>query len=148
MLRVRCQANVTVDAKGRLALPAPIRRALGEAGQSQLVLTFYKGSVWGWTVQDFEETVQRRVDQADPFDQDVQDFTHSVLAPAQDVDVDGQGRIRIPPLLRQLGQIGKEVVVHSVARRLEIWDRANWEARFRQSLDRTAATSGMPGQVG
>jgi len=146
MLRVRCQANVTVDAKGRLALPAPIRRALTEAGHGQLVLTFYKGSVWGWTVQDFEETVQRRVDEADPFDQDVQDFTHSVLAPAQDVDVDGQGRIRIPALLRQLGQINKEVVVHSVARRLEIWDRTTWEARFRQSLDRTATTSGMPGR--
>lgn len=137
---------MTVDAKGRLGLPAPIRKALDKAEMNQMVLTFHKGAIWGWTVDDFENVVARRVEEADPFDQGVMDFTHSVLAPAQDVDVDGQGRIRVPQLLRELAGIEKETVVHSVARRIEIWDRATWEGRFRRSLDRTAQTSGMPGR--
>jgi len=145
MLRVRCQANATLDSKGRLALPAPIRRALGEHGVDSLVLTFHKGSLWGWTASDFEERVERPLANRDPFDEDVRDFTHSLLSPAQDVDIDGAGRIRIPAPLRELAGLGKEVVVSSVLHRIEIWDRATWDARFRTSLDRSRSRSGMPG---
>ncbi len=145
MLRVRCQANATLDAKGRMALPAPIRRALGSAGVDKLVLTFHKGAIWGWTEQDFEERVEKPLAQADPFDEEVRDFVDSILAPAQDVEIDKAGRIRIPPLLRELAGLRKEVTVNSVLHRIEIWDREAWEARFRTSLDRTANRSGMPG---
>lgn len=146
MLRVRCQANATLDSKGRLALPAPIRRALGEHGVDQLVLTFHKGAVWGWTASDFEERVERPLTERDPFDDDVMDFSHALLSPAQDVDIDGSGRIRVPVPLRDLAGLDKDVVVHSVLHRIEIWDRETWEARFRKSLDRTANRSGMPGR--
>lgn len=146
MLRVRCQANATLDAKGRMALPAPIRRALGEAGEDQLVLTFHKGAIWGWTARDFEERVERPLAERDPFDTDVMDFAHSLLAPAQDVELDKAGRIRIPAPLRDLAGIEKDVVVNSVLHRVEIWDRETWENRFRTSLDRTAGRSGMPGR--
>ena len=145
VLRVRCQAQATLDAKGRVALPVMLRRALSESGHDSLVLTYCKGAVWGWTARDFEERVERPVAAADPFDQDVMDFVHSVLSPAQDVDVDKQGRIRVPPLLRELAQLDREVVIHSVLQRVEIWDREAWEQRFRQSLDRSAARSGRPG---
>lgn len=144
MLRVRCQANATLDAKGRLALPAPIRRALAENGVEQLVLTFHKGALWGWTARDFEERVERPLAERDPFDTDVMDFAHSILAPAQDVDIDKAGRIRVPAPLRELGGLSKEVVVNSVLHRIEIWDRQAWDDRFRTSLDRTAGRSGMP----
>jgi MraZ protein len=81
---------------------------------------------------------------ADPFDEDVMDFVHSILSPAQDVEVDKQGRVRVPQLLRDLAGLDKEVVISSVLNRLEIWDRETWDSRFRQSLDRSAARSGMP----
>ncbi|MEZ4317558.1 MAG: hypothetical protein R3F61_08635 [Myxococcota bacterium] len=145
MLRVRCQANATLDTKGRLALPAPIRRALAENGVDSLVLTFHKGAVWGWTARDFEEEVEKPLAQRDQFDSEVLDFAHSLLSPAQDVEVDGAGRIRVPVPLRELGSLDKEVVVFSILNRIEIWDRETWEGRFRTSLDRTAGRSGMPG---
>lgn len=144
MLRVRCQARASVDAKGRLALPAVLRRAVSERKVESLVLTFHKGAIWGWTQDDFEKSVETPLAEADPFDADVMDFVHSILSPAQDVEIDKQGRIRVPPLLRDLAGLGKEVVVSSLLNRIEIWDRETWETRFRQSLDRTAARSGMP----
>ncbi|MCB9679794.1 MAG: division/cell wall cluster transcriptional repressor MraZ [Alphaproteobacteria bacterium] len=147
MLRVRCQANATLDAKGRLALPAPIRRALGEHGVDSLVLTFHKGAVWGWTAGDFEEHVERPLLARDPFDTDVMDFTHAILSPAQDVEIDSAGRVRVPPPLRDLAGLDKEVVVSSVLNRIEIWDKDTWESRFRTSVDRTDGRSGMPGSV-
>lgn len=147
MLRVRCQAHVTIDSKGRLALPAPIRRALEGAQETALVLAFHKGAVWGWTLPVYEQRVEGPLAEADPFATDVMDFAHALLSTAQDVEIDGQGRVRIPPTLRELAGLEKDAVVHSVVDRIEIWDRGAWEARFRQALDRTAQRSGMPGKA-
>jgi MraZ protein len=145
MLRVRCQSHVTVDAKGRLALPAALRRAMTEHEVQRLVLTFHKQAIWGWTLDDFERRVESPLSAADPFDQNNMDFVHSVMAPAQDVDIDGQGRIRIPPMLRDLAGVERDVVIHSVLHRIEIWEKSAWEQRFRQSLQRVSERSGMPG---
>ena len=148
MLKVRCQAPATLDAKGRLALPAPLRRALGRREIDSLVLSFHKGAVWGWTPEDFERTVERPMAERDPFSDDVMDFVHALLAPAQDVDIDGSGRIRVPAPLRELAGLGREVVVNSVLERIEIWDRGAWEERFKASLARASGASGMPGSRG
>lgn len=148
MLRVRCQAHATLDSKGRLALPAPLRRALDEAQIRSLVLTYANGAIWGWDPATFEEKIEKPVAEADPFAESVMDFVHAVLAPAQDVEIDAQGRVRVPPPLRELARLDKDVVVNSVADRMEIWDRATWEDRFRQSIDRASLHKGMPGRAG
>jgi len=147
MLKVRCQANATLDVKGRVALPAPVRRALREAELSSLVLTFHRDCLWCWAPEDFE-AIEAHLEECDPFDEDVMDFVHAVLAPAQDVEIDKQGRIRIPPRLRELADLGKDVVIHSLLNRIEIWARDGWESRFRQSLERRSRTSGMPQRRG
>lgn len=144
MLKVRCQVHGTVDAKGRLALPAPLRRALGELGEDQLVFAFYKGAVWGWTPREFEDRVERPQLEVDPFSDQAMVFAHSVLATAQNVEVDKQGRVRLPSPLRERAGLDKDVVVNSLLNRVEIWDRQAWEDRFSTSLDHMSRTSGMP----
>ena len=145
MLKVRCQAQATLDAKGRLALPAPLRRAMAEQGLTSLVLTFHKGAIWGWSASDFEHKVEDPLSERDPFDDDVIHFVHALLAPAQDVDVDGQGRLRIPPPLRALAGVQREVIINSILDRIEIWDKTVWESRFEESLVRSLTKSGMQG---
>ena len=144
MIRVRCQAQATVDAKGRLALPAPLRRGLAEKEITSLVLSHSKGAIWGWTPEDFEVQVERPLEGCDPFSAEVRDFVDAVLAPAQDVEIDSHGRIRIPPMLRRLARIEREVVVNSVLRRVEIWSREAWDRRFEEALGRMANADGMP----
>lgn len=146
MLKVRCQAHATLDDKGRLALPSPLRVALAGAKIERLVLVFNHGAVWGWDETTFAERVEGPMLEADPFAQDVLDFSHALLATAQDADIDGQGRIRVPQLLRELGGLDKEVVVNSLLDRVEIWDKVRWEERFQQSLSRAGQMSGMPGK--
>jgi MraZ protein len=144
MLQVRCQASATVDAKGRVALPAALRRALAVADVHSLVLTFHRGAIWGWTPEEFERTVERPLAGADPFNIEVMDFAHALLAPAQDVEVDKQGRTRIPAPLRALAGLQRDVMINSLVNRIEIWDRTSWDARFAQSLERAQSFSGMP----
>jgi MraZ protein len=147
VIRVRCQQHVTIDAKGRLALPAPIRRALDEAQQRSLVLAFSLGAVWGWTPQHYEQEVEARMMSQDPFSNDVLDFAHSTMSTAQDSEIDGQGRIRIPPPLRDLAGLEKDCVVHVLLGHLEIWDKGTWDARFQESLHRARVHKGMPGRA-
>ena len=130
--------------KGRLALPAALRRALGVGNVNSLVLTFHRGAVWGWTPEEFERTVERPLAAADPFNTEVMDFSHALLAPAQDVEVDKQGRVRIPGELRLLAGLERDVMVNSLVNRIEIWDRTTWDARFKQSLERAKEFAGMP----
>jgi MraZ protein len=144
VLRVRCQAAATLDDKGRLALPAVLRRAFGRSDVESLVLTFHEGAVWGWTPDVFEATIERPLSEQDPFNANVLQFTHAILAPAQDVDVDRQGRIRVPPLLRELAGLDREVVVNSLGNRLEIWDKAAWQVHFERCLKAVPGLDGMP----
>ena len=146
MIRVRCQQNVSIDAKGRLALPAPIRRALADMDQSQLVLTYApQGAVWAWTPEHYEHKVEQPLLDRDPFATEVLDFAHSMMSTANDVEIDGQGRIRVPPMMRDLAGLSKDCVVHVLLGHIEIWDRKAWEERFQDSLHATRARrSGMP----
>jgi len=144
MRRVRCQAQLTVDAKGRLALPRPIRSALDEIGKPSLVLHFHKGAIWMWTRERFEQIIEARQAEADPFDESVEAFAHALLSTACDVDMDGQGRVRLPPGLRSYARIDREVVVHSIMDHIEIWDRAAWDQRFEESLHQWRRMKGMP----
>ena len=144
MLKVRCQAKATVDAKGRMSLPAPLRRSLDVGRVSSLVLCCYRGAIWGWTPNDYERTVEARMEGLDPFDAEVVDFVHAVLAVSEEVDVDRAGRIRLPPELRELAGIGKDVRVFSVLDRVEIWDAARWETRFAEARERSPSLSGLP----
>jgi MraZ protein len=137
MFKVRCQAKATLDDKGRLALPAPLRRALKERHVTSLVLTYHKGFVWCYTQEDFA-SLEDEIASHNEFDDDVLLFVHGVIASAHDVDIDRQGRIRVPPILRESAGLDKDVVVNSVLRRIEVWDVDAWEDRFKDAMVRAS----------
>ena len=142
MFRVRCQQSATVDVKGRLALPAPIRRAV-EASGSGLVLTYGDGPVWAWAPEAYEK-VEEEMMARDTFARPVLDFAYALMSSAQDVDMDKAGRIRIPPILREQAQLGSRVIVQVVLGRIEIWDKDAWDARFQSATARRMSQSGKP----
>ncbi len=137
MLKVRCQARATVDAKGRLSLPAPLRRALDVHRVGSLVLCCFRGAVWGWTPEDYEAAVESRMADLDPFEDQVVDFVHAVLAVTEEVTVDRSGRVLIPAEIRELAGITREVRVFSVLDRIEIWDEQRWQERFAEARSRS-----------
>lgn len=144
MLRVRCQANATLDDKGRLALPARLRRALTRHEVETLVLTYHQGALWGWTPETFEERIERPLAQQDPFNPGVLQFSRALLAPAQEVEVDRQGRVRIPTPLRDLAGLDRDIVLNSMVDRIEIWDLSTWNTHFQSCLDAVPSMDGMP----
>lgn len=111
-----------------------------------LVLAFARGAVWGWAPEHYEREVEARMMEQDPFSVDVLDFAHSMMSTAQDVELDKQGRVRVPAPLRELAGLERDCVVHVLLGHIEIWDRESWDRRFQESLAKTRARSGMPGK--
>ncbi|MFY0405821.1 division/cell wall cluster transcriptional repressor MraZ [Solicola sp. PLA-1-18] len=129
-----------LDDKGRLFLPAKFREQLAEG----LVLT--KGGercVFVWTAHDFGE-LTARMQNASFTDKKVRDFSRSFFAGASDEVPDKQGRVTVPPLLREYARLERDCVVLGTMNRLEIWDAARWAA---YSADQEEAFSQMSEDV-
>ncbi len=113
--------NQNIDVKGRINVPAKFRLDLGESfvvakGLDNCVYIYPKAE---W--ERFEEelcsvqpTQRRRL----------QRFFFSG---AEECSADSQGRVVIPPKIREYAQLQKEIVVIGVSDKVEVWDRARWE---------------------
>jgi MraZ protein len=116
-----------VDEKLRVPIPKPLREALGALADGVLyVAPGTDGSLAIYTPSALAELAQRLA-QASPNAQDVRAFNRLFYARAQSVELDAQGRVRIPPELAALAGLGKEAVVVGVHDHLELWDRTRWE---------------------
>lgn len=115
--------NHTIDAKGRLIIPSKFREVLGE----EFVITKgLDGCLFVYDNQEwnaFEEKLK-----ALPLNKkDNRQFVRFFLAGAAEVEVDKQGRILVPSVLKEFAGITKDVVLIGVASRIEIWSKERWD---------------------
>jgi MraZ protein len=148
MLDVRIQTTATLDDKGRLSLPVELRGALEYRKVDRIVLHWFRGSIWGWTPDDYKRHAEGRLEGHDPFAPEVVDFVHAFLALNEEVKVDGAGRIRVPNELRELAGIDREVRIFSAAGRLELWDPGRWKQRLLEVQERGPTLPQLPATGG
>lgn len=115
--------NHTIDAKGRLIIPSKFREVLGDEfvvtkGMDGCLFVF-DNSEW----QAFEEKLRS----LPMIDKEARQFTRFFLAGAASVEVDKQGRILLPAVLREFADITKDAVLIGVGSRIEIWSKDRWE---------------------
>ena len=115
--------NHTIDAKGRLIVPSKFREALGDT----FVVT--KGLDGCLFVYDNKEwnAFEEKLKSLPLTNKEDRQFARFFLAGAAEVEVDKQGRILVPNILREFAQISKDVVLIGVASRIEIWSRERFE---------------------
>lgn len=115
--------NHTVDAKGRVIIPAKFRDALGD---SFVVTKGLDGCLFVFAMDEwknFEEKLR-----ALPIaNKDARKFSRFFLAGAADIEADKQGRALLPSNLREFAGLEKDVVLVGVSSRVEIWSRERWE---------------------
>jgi MraZ protein len=117
-----------VDEKLRIAIPKPLREAMNcLAGSAVYVAPGNDKSLAIYTEDAFQRLADR-LDAAPPTQQDVRAYARLFYGMAQRVEIDGQGRIRIPTELGQLVELDKEAVLIGVRDRLELWSKAAWDA--------------------
>ncbi|MFH1465537.1 MAG: hypothetical protein ABIO70_14210 [Pseudomonadota bacterium] len=145
MQGVYLQVDATLDPKGRLVLPARLRKKLTAMGVDALVIKVHPDlkAVFGYTEQDWAEKIEGPLDDGHPFSMPQLDVEHAYLAGAQTVEVDGQGRLLIPPKMREEAELDRDLVVNVLRGRLEIWSAARWQDRQSYSAGHTRTPEGV-----
>ena len=118
-----------IDDKGRIAIPKPLRDCLND-GAAQPTALFVApgtdGSLAIYPESTFKE-VGARFSQVSPTARDVRDYSRLFYSQAVRVELDKQGRVRLPQELTQQAGLDKEAVLVGVQDRLELWDRQRWQ---------------------
>jgi MraZ protein len=112
-----------LDEKGRLILPAKYRDELAEG----VVIT--KGQercLYVWPLAEFTRVTTAMRD-AQMSGKTLRDHSRVLFASASDEVPDKQGRVTVPPALRQYAGLDRDCVVIGANTRMEIWDAAAWE---------------------
>ena len=111
----------SLDDKGRVVLPSAFRSALAEGG----VLAKLDDCIGLWTPEEFEKVaalLQEKVREG----QVSQDALRVFAADAATVRPDSQGRISLPPRLREHSGLDRELVINGRLDRIEIWSTERW----------------------
>ena len=122
----------TIDSKNRMSLPAGFRQEIvGEDGQPPILtnahkcLDLYPHADW----IAFEESISQ-IASVDP---EAQDYARMMISGAMECPIDKQGRILVPPYLRDHAGLTRDVTVAGVGAKIEIWDRSRFEESLTQS---------------
>lgn len=131
----------TIDAKNRMAIPAEIRALLPrenqkDSSQTYLYVTLGEGqALCLYTPEQFELRAEE-LDQSELDADQILQYERMMFSLANRVELDGQGRVRLPDSLIKMAGLGTEVVLLGVKDHLEIRDRVAWQAHVQQFLAR------------
>lgn len=140
--------HVSMDAKGRLALPTRHREPLLEQCKGQIVVTIdtqatclviYPLPEW--------ERFEREVQALPAMKAAVRRFQRLTLGYATDLELDGAGRCLVPPALREYAQLEKKLVVVGQGNKLELWSEALWIAERDRALAEVGSEDDLPDEL-
>ena len=117
--------DYTLDAKNRLTVPAKFRATLSEG------VVLAKGvepCVALWRAADYENFISSALSNLNPMTPEYRKLQRYYSANAFDVELDGAGRVMVPPALMAHAGLEKDVVVSGAGTCLEVWDRERWKA--------------------
>ncbi len=116
---------LNIDVKGRIAVPTRYREALS----SNLVITIdteetclllYPIMQW----QKIEDNLQK----LPSFNAAARRIQRLLIGHATDVELDGSGRVLLPPILRDYAHLDKKVVLIGQGNKFEVWDEGLWQS--------------------
>jgi len=137
--------NATLDDTGRISLPRRLRDALEK---SKVVVT--KGinlCLWVYTVEQWKALEETIVASTNQFSARDLAFRRRIIGPNQEVDIDRQGRILIPPTLRDYAGLSKDCIVLGQHNCIEIWAEDRYKAYQNESEDDFRAGSEEFGRI-
>ena len=113
----------SLDAKGRLIMPAKLRQDMGD---KFIVTKGLDGCLFAFSQEEWLN-FETKLKALPLSDKNARNFVRFFLSGATECELDKQGRFLIPNNLRNAGNLEKEVIIIGVGTRLEIWNKSTWE---------------------
>ncbi len=130
------QFECKADAKGRVSLPVALKLQLTPIIENGFVLkrSVFQNCLELYPKEAYDQLMTRIVAK-NQFSRNYDTFLRNFLAGTQEVSIEESGRLQIPKSLALFAQISKELVLASAINRIEIWDKAQYEAVLQQGQD-------------
>ncbi len=137
-----------MDAKGRFAIPSRQREPLLEACDGEIVVTIdtqstclsiFPMNVWEQIEQDLQNLPS--------LNPGVKRFQRLILGYATDIQLDGNGRMLLPPSLRDYAKLEKKLVLVGQGKKLELWSEDLWIQERDKALEDVGAHEPLPDEL-
>ena len=136
---------LTLDSKGRLAVPARHRDALLERCGGHLVITadadrcllVYPLPEW--------EVIQQKLEGLSNLDPRVRELQRRLIGFAVDTEMDAAGRLLVSPALRKYAELDKNVALVGQGKKFELWNQEHWDSRMQSPSG--MAPDGLPSEL-
>ena len=113
----------SLDAKGRLIMPAKLREDMGE---KFILTTGLDGCLFGFSMSEWEK-FEDKLKALPITNKNARNFVRFFLSGATECELDKQGRFLIAGKLREVAKLDKDVTIIGAGTRIEIWDKAKWK---------------------
>lgn len=130
MVVFRGISAVNLDAKGRIAVPARHRQRLEQEADGKLVVTIETEQrclllypLPQWLI------IEEKLSNLPSFDEAARRIQRLLIGHATDLELDSNGRILLPPLLRDYAELEKNVVLIGQGKKLELWGERQWQSQ-------------------
>lgn len=118
--------NLALDAKGRMAMPARYRDRLLEGCGGRLVVTVDRDHCLLVYPLPEWEIIESKLVELPSLNKQARLLQRLLIGHATECEMDGQGRILVPPMLREFAGLTKKMVLIGQGKKFEIWDEETW----------------------
>lgn len=127
-------SHITIDDKGRMAIPTRHREQLAQYCNGQLVITVDPDyCLLLYPFPDWEE-IERKLIRLPSLDRRARSLQRLLVGHATEVELDRNGRILLPQPLRQFADLNRRAVLIGQGNKLELWDESRWHECCQQWL--------------
>ena len=143
----RGRSAARLDAKGRLRIPAKFREVLQKHYTDALIVSQYGECLVAYPPEKWDDIEAKalHLSQVHP---EHRSFVRRFISGAEKCEFDNQGRILIPPLLREDARLDQEVILVGMLANFEIWDKGIYDlqvARDKENEQKIMETIGISG---
>lgn len=122
----------SINGQGRTSLPVKFRDELKVSGEDRLIITNLEECLVAYTTSSWKEFLDR-LEKMPQTDIRFIEYMRFFVSGAQDCPIDKQGRMLIPPTLREHANLTKEIMFVGIVKKIEIWAKDKWEAEFKKT---------------
>ena len=143
----RGATKVTLDDKGRMVMPTRYRERLREQSQGRLVVTVDRDQcLLVYPLPEWEQ-IERKLMALPTLHAQSRRLQRLMVGHATDLELDGHGRLLLPPELREFAGLDRHAMLVGQGGRFELWDEARWTERRDFWLKSEESTTDLPAEL-
>lgn len=140
--------KVTLDAKGRMAIPTRYRERIADLCEGRLVVTVDRDyCLLVYPLPEWED-IEHKLVRLPTLNRQARRLQRLMIGYASEVELDGHGRILLPKELREFGGLTRQAILIGQGNRFELWDETRWNERRDEWLSEEATEAdGLPDEL-